>query len=584
MSSIQGHRRVRFVSDMRTPLKQVQPVIAFATKHLDQDLSLTALAGQAGLSAFHLHRVFSAAAGETPKQFTLRLRLSRAAAMLLTTGDSVLDVALACGFQSHEAFCRAFRARFHMTPRAYRTRGFATGVKAADAREHSGVVSSVAACIGLFHRHQNRRSQTNEMAYSITKKEIPPQPVVVVKRRVKPSEVASTLGEVLGQVFTHAQQNGIALAGQPLTRYLEWGPGLWTIEAGMPVTANFCDPAEVGDVRAGSLPGGFVATTTHSGSYDKLNEAHAAIQQWIEAEGLTPAGAPWESYTTDPADYPDPKDWKTEVFWPVASPRTERSAIAAKPVVYKIPGMDAVTIQRDIAYHTTDSGPLGMDLYSPPDSTAAKLPAVIFVTGYSDLGAEKMLGCKLKEMECYISWGKLVAASGLRAITYVNHDPVRNIGALFRFIRENAGTLGIDDQRIAVWSCSGNVPTALHVLMQQQDVKCAALCYGEMLDLDGSTNVADSARNYRFANPTAGKSVRDLPGESPLFIARAGRDEPNRNETLDHFVTHALAANLPITVANHATGPHAFDVLDDSETSRQIVRQILAFLRFHLLA
>jgi len=31
------------------------------------------------------------------------------------------------------------------------------------------------------------------------------------------------------------------------------------------------------------------------------------------------AGAPWESYVTDPADYPDPADWKTEIFWPVKS-------------------------------------------------------------------------------------------------------------------------------------------------------------------------------------------------------------------------------------------------------------------------
>src|SRR5580692_4715929 len=96
---------------MASPLKQVQPVLAFAAAHLDEDLSLASLAAQSGLSAFHLHRVFSAAAGETPKQFTLRLRLGRAAAMLLTTDHSVLDVALACGFQSHEAFCRAFRKR-----------------------------------------------------------------------------------------------------------------------------------------------------------------------------------------------------------------------------------------------------------------------------------------------------------------------------------------------------------------------------------------------------------------------------------------------------------------------------------------
>ncbi len=64
------------------------------------------------------------------------------------------------------------------------------------------------------------------------------------------------------------------------------------------------------------------STTTHSGPYDKLSEAHAAVQQWIDAEGLTAAGAPWEIYTTDPADFPDPKDWKTEVFWPVANLKT----------------------------------------------------------------------------------------------------------------------------------------------------------------------------------------------------------------------------------------------------------------------
>ncbi len=69
---------------MARPLQQVQPVLAFAAAHLDEDLSLAKLAARAGLSAFHLHRVFSVAAGETPKQFTLRLRLSRATVMLLT--------------------------------------------------------------------------------------------------------------------------------------------------------------------------------------------------------------------------------------------------------------------------------------------------------------------------------------------------------------------------------------------------------------------------------------------------------------------------------------------------------------------
>ena len=88
----------------------------------------------------------------------------------------------------------------------------------------------------------------------------------------------------------------------------------------------------------------------------------------------------------------------------------------------------------------------------------------------------------------------------------------------------------------------------------------------------------------KFANPVAGKSVADLRPDLPLFVARAGQDEfPHLNETLDRFLAHVLARNLPITFVNHPTAPHAFDLVDDTETSREIVRQILAFLRFQLV-
>lgn len=300
--------------------------MAYAARHLDGDVSLEALAGQAGMSTFQLHRVFFATAGETPKKFTLRLRLGRAAAMLLATDDSVLDIALDCGFQSHEVFSRAFRRRFGIAPRAYRARGLAGGGDSSQAARHAALVTSVEPCIGLFRIQQERRPQENTMAYSITKKEIERQPVLVVRRRIKPSEVASTLAEVLGHVFQYAQINGMALAGQPFTRYLDWGPGLWTIEAGMPVLAHAGAASSEGEVRADTLPGGWVAATTHAGPYEKLNEAHAAVQQWIEAEGLKAAGAPWEIYVTDPADYPDPQDWKTKVVWPIQAAVSSVSA------------------------------------------------------------------------------------------------------------------------------------------------------------------------------------------------------------------------------------------------------------------
>src|SRR6185295_4483143 len=106
-----------------------------------------------------------------------------------------------------------------------------------------------------------------------------------------------------------------------------------------------------------------------------------------------------------------------------------------------------------------------------------------------------------------------------------------------------------------------------------------------MLDLDDSTIVAQRSEAIGFVNPCAGKSMANLRTDVPLFIVRAGQDRtPHLNETIVHFMAQALVYNLPVSFANHPTAPHAFDVMDDSAPSREIIKQVLAFMRFHLLA
>jgi hypothetical protein len=271
------------------------------------------------------------------------------------------------------------------------------------------------------------------------------------------------------------------------------------------------------------------------------------------------------------------------------SQETQQEHIAKKRVVYQIPGMDAVSIRRDVEYMASESGALTMDIYYPPDTkSGAQIPAVVIVAGYPDLGFQRILGCKFKEMGSSVSWGQLMAASGVVAITYTNREPAADLQALLQYVRRRATSLMIDENRIGMWASSGNVPLALSVLMREEVreyLKCAVLCYGLTLDMDGFTHVADAAQMWGFVNPCTGKSVADLPKDVPLFIARAGLDEmPHLNETLDRFMAEALACNLPITFANHTEAPHAFDLFHDSETTREIIRQILAFMRFHLLS
>lgn len=72
------------------------------------------------LSRFHCDRLISAAAGEPPATLRRRVLLERAAFQLIATRQTVLDVAIAAGYTSHEAFSRAFTRAFGRTPTAWR--------------------------------------------------------------------------------------------------------------------------------------------------------------------------------------------------------------------------------------------------------------------------------------------------------------------------------------------------------------------------------------------------------------------------------------------------------------------------------
>lgn len=268
------------------------------------------------------------------------------------------------------------------------------------------------------------------------------------------------------------------------------------------------------------------------------------------------------------------------------SAQTPRHPITMQKLVFGVTGTEAVTVRRDVEYGATDASPLAMDLYYPSSAASgARPPAVVIVGGYRDVGVPLTLGCTFKEMEFCMAWARLIACSGMAAMVGTSQDPARDAQTLLRYAGEHAGSLGIDEQRIGLYAASGAGPNALSMLMSDvgKDLKCAALSNPYTLDVDGSTGVAESAKRWGFVNPGAGKSVDDLPQNTPLFVARSGRDEmPHLNEALDRFVQDALARNLPITIVNHAAAPHAFDLFHDSETSREIIRQTLAFMRFHL--
>ena len=262
------------------------------------------------------------------------------------------------------------------------------------------------------------------------------------------------------------------------------------------------------------------------------------------------------------------------------------SDVFTRRVCLQLDGMDAVTVRRDVAYGPPD-GDRRFDLYYPPDDTEdQRWPAVVIVAGYPPM-KPRPTPLTYKEIGWTVSMCELIAASGMVAIAYTNHDPVADVRTLFEHIHEHAGSLRIDPAKVGVLAVSGNVPTALTTIMQdaRRPPACAVFGHGCLLDLDGATDVADTARQFGFVNPGAGRTLADLRRDVPLLITRAGRDQfPGMNASIDRFIRHGLEENLPLTFVNHAEGPHAFDLFDDSRTSRDVLRLTLRFLRQHLTA
>lgn len=100
--------------------RQLQRVIDFAQAHLDQGITLDALAEQTSYSSYHFARLFRQATGMSPYQFVLRQRIERAQQLLHDTEDPLLDIAYDCGFANQCHMTRVFRQHVGMTPRAYR--------------------------------------------------------------------------------------------------------------------------------------------------------------------------------------------------------------------------------------------------------------------------------------------------------------------------------------------------------------------------------------------------------------------------------------------------------------------------------
>jgi len=262
--------------------------------------------------------------------------------------------------------------------------------------------------------------------------------------------------------------------------------------------------------------------------------------------------------------------------------------IVMMPVVYSVAGMDQVRVQKDLKYTNNANPNLLMDVYIPPMLPKdQRCPAVVFIHG----GAETQY--TPKDWGIYVSWGRLVAASGLIGVTFTHRlsypkpllaEAAQDVLDAINYIRTNAETLSIDKEKICLAAYSAGGPMlSLAMRDDLSFVRCLVAFYALMdiqqSELHRNNEPPKMVRAFSLITYLA-NNANKMP---PVFIARAGLDEVSTlNNSIDRFITEAISKNATIDFANHPQGVHGFDNQNDDERSREIIRRAIDFMKIHL--
>jgi effector-binding domain-containing protein len=149
--------------------------------------------------------------------------------------------------------------------------------------------------------------------YEIEARTLAEEQTAVVFATLTADELPAWLGRAFADVARYLTKWGAGPAGPPFARYHRLDDGRLEVEAGFPAITPV---AGEGEVEPSDLPAGPAAVTVHVGPYDAMAPAYDALAAWIEGQGGTANGEPFERYLSDPEASPDPATWRAEIVAP----------------------------------------------------------------------------------------------------------------------------------------------------------------------------------------------------------------------------------------------------------------------------
>jgi AraC family transcriptional regulator len=289
--------------------RRIGAALQFIDANLGDDIPLATLATVACFSPFHFHRIFSALVGEPPAEYVRRLRLEKAARLLaFDPSSTVTDIALSCGFATSALFCRRFKARFSVSPTAWRkSKNGQSSRKIGNERAHPP-------------RYDSGRRNTMSKGPTVRVEEVLPFRVAYVKH-MKGYEESAGIEKAFQTLFYWAGPRGFL---SPDMRTL--GMSLDTPDVTPKDKCRYYACVAVderaepeGEVGIMTVRAGKYATARFSGGPDSFRKAYAYMYgEWLPRSGYQPDDAPsLESYIGEPAGGPARRRFVFDLLVPV---------------------------------------------------------------------------------------------------------------------------------------------------------------------------------------------------------------------------------------------------------------------------
>lgn len=252
--------------------QQINKVIAFIGKHLDEKLTLTQLSDIACFSKYHFHRLFTVYTGLPLQQYIRWLRLKRAAHQLIVEKDkSIIIIAMDAGFESHEAFSRAFKQACGLSPSDFRQ----------------------ASSWHAWEQPPYLLPTKENTTMNVTIQNLDGRRLAVIEHRGDPNR----LGESVNKLINWAKTQSMSLKPKPGEAF-----GFGYDDPKLTPTADFrfdlalTIPEQLalkGEVIEKRLPSGRYAVAVHKGSRENIGETvYALYRDWLPNSGEELADLP----------------------------------------------------------------------------------------------------------------------------------------------------------------------------------------------------------------------------------------------------------------------------------------------------